>query len=122
MADFNFYVDPETGDYVLDATGNFVLDRTAQTPMLLQLREERGRWWGNRQTGSRIASRFRGRPPSAPAEALRADIIEALRPLVRAGVLRTFTVHVADEVPLRATVTAVDGSSQAVQLTVAPVG
>jgi phage gp46-like protein len=119
---FNFRINPETRDYELDASGSFVRDYTAQTPMVLQLLDERGAWWGNVQLGSRIKSRFRGRPPSSPAEALRADIIEALQPFVRSGRLRTFSVRVEDTSPLSAFVTAVDGDSQPVELSLQPVG
>ena len=52
---------------------------------------------------------------------MRADITEALQPFVRSGRLRTFTVSV-DEVTIVASVTAVDGDSQPIELSVKPVG
>jgi phage gp46-like protein len=122
MDGFNFRVNTETRDYELDDAGGIVRDYTAQTALVLQLLDERGRWWGNLRQGSNIAQSFRGQPPSNPSSALRAAIVEALQPLVRSGRLRTFSVAIEDIVPLRATVTAVDGDSQPVQLTVQPVG
>ncbi len=123
MSGFNFRIDPTTLDYVLDASGSFELDATAQTPMVLQLLDERGRWWADLKVGSNIARTFRGTLPSTPAEALRAGIMEALLVFVRSGRLRTFRVAI-DEVawPLSATVTAVDGDSQPIELRIQPVG
>jgi phage gp46-like protein len=123
MAGFNFRVSPETHDYELDAAGGLVRDYTAQTSLVLQLLDERGRWWGDLRLGSNIAASFRGQPPSNPPSALRAAIVEALQPLVRARRLRTFSVAIDEgSTPLRATITAVDGDSQPVQLTLQPVG
>jgi phage gp46-like protein len=123
MSGFNFRIDPDTKDYVLTASGSFELDPTAQTPMVLQLLDARGQWWAELRLGSNVARVFRGAQPDNPAQALRAVIVEALQVFVRSGRLRTFSVTVdEDTVPLVATVTAVDGDSQAIQLTVVPVG
>jgi hypothetical protein len=120
---FNFRIDPETKDYVIDGAGSFELDATAQTPMVLQLLEERGRWWAELRLGSNVARVFRGIVPSDPAQALRAVIVEALQAFVRAGRLRTFSVTVDEAaVPLMATVVAVDGDAQPIRFTVQPVG
>lgn len=123
MGAFNFRIDPETRDYVLDGAGSFELDATAQTPMVLQLLDARGQWWAEIRLGSNLARVFTGTLPSDPAQALRAVVVEALQAFVRSGRLRTFSVSIDEEaLPLAATVTAVDGDSQPIQLTVQPVG
>lgn len=118
----NLLIDPETRDYQIDANGQWVLDPTAQTPMLLALTDEKGRWWGDLELGSRIAETFRGEPPRDPVQALQAAITEALKPLVDSGRLRGFSVEIVSETPIRARVEGIDGSGQQVGLTVAPVG
>lgn len=123
MSAFNFRIDPETKDYALDGAGAFELDATAQTPIVLQLLDARGLWWAEIRLGSNLARVFSGTLPSDPAQALRAVIVEALQAFVRSGRLRTFSVVIdEDALPLAATVTAVDGDSQPIQLTVQPVG
>jgi hypothetical protein len=123
MGAFNFRIDPETHDYVLDSAGALEIDATAQTPMVLQLLDARGKWWAEIRLGSNIARVFRGALPSRPADALRAVIVEALLVFVRSGRLRTFSVAIDEtSLPLTATVAAVDGDSQPLQLTVQPVG
>jgi phage gp46-like protein len=118
----NFRVDPETRDYQIGSDGQWVLDATAQTPMLLALADEKGRWWADLRPGSRIAETFRGVPPRDPVQALAASITEALQPLVESGRLRGFAVEILSETPIRARVEGVDGAGQRVGLIVAPVG
>ena len=106
---FNYKIDPVTGDYEM-VNGAFVLDQTLQTPTLLALKEELGRWWGNVDFGSALAETMRGAPPADPIAALRQATIDALRLLQRLGRVASYTVVVTGP-PYEITINAVDGGT-----------
>lgn len=117
---FNYKIDPTTGDYEV-VNGALVTDDTLQTPILLALKDELAKWWGNTQLGSSIAETIRGDQPSDPVAALRQATVDALRPLQRLGRIASYTVVVTGP-PYQITINAVDGGKGTTILVVVPIG
>lgn len=123
MAGFNFLLDPETGDHVLDEHGRIVLDETARTPMQLALRDELGKWWGDVTQGSAIAETLRGKPPVDAAATLITAVERALAPLKASGRIVSHATVITTNEPLTVRIDAVDGGSRKpISLTFKPLG
>ncbi len=121
MAGFNYYIDPDTDDYVIGDDGQFVRTSAADTPIILAIKDERG-WWGNPQLGSDIADIMQGAPKALPAESLIDAAQRALAPLESRGRIRNLSVNITDREPLTVRVDAQDATGLPVAVVTKPIG
>lgn len=90
---WDFVFDQNTDDTVSDGAGSIVTTETAQTQVYLQFKSKFAQWWGDPQSGSKLAdpSSMSSDPVAVQAEAMR-----TLAVLVSGGVISNPTASAVE--------------------------